>query len=442
MHPDSREPDFETLDGWLRYLERVHPRSIEMGLERVKRVKDALRLNPGFPVIVVGGTNGKGSVCTMLEAILSRAGYRVACYTSPHLLRYNERVRINRCEATDAALCGAFAAVEAARAGIPLTYFEFGTLAAMQMFVQDGVEAAILEVGLGGRLDAVNAFDNDCAVITSVALDHMDYLGHTREAIGFEKAGTFRRGKAAVCGDPNPPETVHQHAEDLGCDLLQIGSDYGYSAEKLQWDYWSRYSKRHGLPPPALRGAYQLQNAATVLAVLDELADRLPVAMGDVRAGLLEAELPARFQVLPGRPAVVLDVAHNPHAAAGLASNLAAMGFYRATYAVFAMLRDKDAAGVIHAVKDRVDFWMVAGLAGDRGAGARETADALGAAGVPAGAVRTFGTPAEAYAAACIEAGENDRIIVFGSFHTVADVLRERERRTGGKTRHGESRQR
>lgn len=425
--PATRNPQPATLEAWLRHIERVHPRSIEMGLTRVGLVKRALGLDPEFSVITVGGTNGKGSVCAMLEAILAKAGYRVGCYTSPHLLRYNERVRIGRAEALDAALCEALAAVERARGEIPLTYFEFGTLAAMQLFVAAKVEVAILEVGLGGRLDAVNAFDNDCAVIASVALDHMEYLGDTREAIGFEKAGIFRPGMPSVCGDPEPPESVGRHAQDMGADLWQIGRDYGYRADKLQWSYWSRRGKRHGLPYPALRGAYQLQNASAALAALDALAGKLPVSMGEVRSGLLELELPARFQVLPGRPAVVLDVAHNPHAAAALAANLAHMGSYRATYAVFAMLKDKDVAGVIRAVKDRIDVWFAAGIEEPRGSSAEEMARALQSEGV-AGQVRTFATPADAYAAACQEAGENDRIIAFGSFYTVAGVLRERSR--------------
>ncbi len=431
----------ETLDEWLQYLEHTHPRAIEMGLERVSRVKNALGLDHAFSVITVGGTNGKGSVCAMLEAILAKAGYRVGCYTSPHLLRYNERVRIGRVEAGDASLCEALAAVERARGGIPLTYFEFGTLAAMRCFVEAQAEVAIMEVGLGGRLDAVNVFDNDCAVITSVALDHMDYLGHTREAIGFEKAGTFRRGRTAVCGDLEPPESVHRQAQGVGADLLQIGRDYGYFADGLQWNYWSRFGKRYGLPYPALRGACQLQNASTALAVLDELAGKFPVSMGEVRAGLVDLELPARFQVLPGRPVVVLDVAHNPHAAAALSANLGGMGFYRTTYAVFAMLKDKDAAGVIRAVKDRIDVWLVAGLEGSRGAGAEDMARALASEAV-AGEVRRFDAPADAYAAACKEAGENDRIVAFGSFHTVAGVLRERQRVSAIKGNHAASHQR
>lgn len=398
-----------------------------MGLERVNQVKRALGLAPSFPVITVGGTNGKGSVCAMLESILCRAGYRVGCYTSPHLLRYNERVRINREQVTDEALCRAFAAVEAARGAIPLTYFEFGTLAAMMLMIEAGIDVAILEVGLGGRLDAVNTFDADCAVITSVALDHMDYLGDTREKIGFEKAGIFRRGKAAVVSEPDVPESMCQHALDIGTDFLHIGENFGYAADKLQWSYWGYGGKRHALPYPALRGAYQLQNASACLAVLDELKDRLPVTMGDIRSGLLEVELPGRFQVLPGRPTVILDVAHNPHAAQALAANLASMGFYQNTIAVFAMLKDKDMGGVIRAVEPRIDLWLAAGIRQQRGAGAEAVVRALQAENVHGGIVACE-TPGEAYTRARKTAGQNDRIIVFGSFYTVSEALQEHER--------------
>lgn len=428
--PDSQIqiPRLETLDQWLAYLETVNSRVIEMGLARVKKVKEALGLNPAFPVITVGGTNGKGSVCALLEAILSCAGYRVGCYTSPHLVAYNERVRINRTLASDEALIRAFARVEATRGLTPLTYFEFGTLAAMLIFIEEKVDVAILEVGLGGRLDAVNVFDNDCAVIASVDLDHMEYLGDTREKIGFEKAGIFKRGKAAVCADPDPPRSVEEHALDVGTDFIQIGRDFGYKAQGEQWSYWGYTGIRSGLPYPALRGAYQLQNASAVLAVLDELRAKLPVAVDDIRRGLLEVELPGRFQVLPGRPAVILDVAHNPHAARALAANLESMGGYRNTYAVLGMLKDKDIGGVVRAVAPYVDEWFVASLTGPRGASAGELVAALQNAGVAAQSVFAYDTPGKALDAACARAQEDDRIIAFGSFLTVSEVMRQRAR--------------
>jgi dihydrofolate synthase/folylpolyglutamate synthase len=423
LQPESRNPKSETLEEWLVHLERVHPRSIEMGLERVSRVRSAMGLDPAFPVIAVGGTNGKGSVCAMLEAILCEAGYRVGCYTSPHLLRYNERVRVARREAGDADLCRAFARVEAARGDVSLTYFEFGTLAAVGLFAEAAVEVAILEVGLGGRLDAVNVFDNDCATLTCVDLDHVDYLGSTREAIGFEKAGIFRAGRGAVCADPDPPASVARRAREVGARLVQLGRDFGCSGDRLQWNYWGPGGKRLALPLPALRGAFQLRNAAAALAVLDELRERLPVAMRDIRQGLAGVELAGRFQVLPGRPTVVLDVAHNPHAARGLAGNLAALGRRGATLGVFAMLRDKDIAGVVRALAGHIDQWLVAGIAHSRGAAAADIAAVLEAEGA-AGRVLRFDTPAQAFARACESAGQDDKICVFGSFFTVADVLR------------------
>jgi dihydrofolate synthase/folylpolyglutamate synthase len=368
----------------------------------------------------------------MLEAILGSAGYETACYTSPHLLRYNERVRINRRNASDEALCGAFHAVESARiaSGASLTYFEFGTLAAMQLFSQARVDVAILEVGLGGRLDAVNSFDADCAVLTSIDLDHMDYLGDTREKIGREKAGIFRRGKAAICSEPDIPESIGCYASSIGADLLRIGEHFGYSASANGWSFWGPGGCRHALPHPALRGDYQLRNASACLAALDSVRHILPVTMGDIRRGLLEVIWPGRFQVLPGRPATVLDVAHNPAAARALAGNLDRMGSYRTTYAVFAMLEDKDICGVGRELLERVDVWLTADIHAPRGASADEVARALVAAGVREAEkpILAFSDAAAAYAYACERAAGNDRICIFGSFHTVAEVLRYRER--------------
>ena len=427
------DSESRTLSGWLSYLERLHPEAIEMGLERVTCVWSELGIALPFPIIIVGGTNGKGSTCAMMETILSCAGYRVGCYTSPHLLRYNERVRISRQEASDGELSSAFDVVESARSGsdVSLTYFEFGTLAAMQLFSQAGVDVAILEVGLGGRLDAVNIFDADCAVLTSIDFDHMNYLGNTLEKIGFEKAGIFRSGRAAICAEPNIPASVRHHAHTIGANLMHIDEHFGHSANAADatlWSYWGPGGKRHSLPHPALRGAYQLRNASACLAALDVVRDRLPVTMGDVRQGLLNVTLPGRFQVLPGRPATVLDVAHNPGAAHSLAINLGGMGRFRKTYAVFAMLKDKDIAGVARALAGKVDIWLTAGIDVPRGASANEVRQALEAAGVSSEeeTIRTFNDSAMAYAYACERAAENDRICVFGSFHTVTEVLRYR----------------
>ena len=417
------------LAAWLAYIEQQHPQTIALGLERVGRVRDAMGLAPAVPVITVAGTNGKGSTCAMLEAILSAAGWRVGLYTSPHLLRYNERVRIAKREADDAELVSAFVRVEAARTekagNTRLTYFEFGTLAAVDLFLRSAVDVLVLEVGMGGRLDAVNAFDADCAIVASIGLDHMDYLGATREAIGYEKAGIFRAGKPAVLADPVSPASVLAHARAIGAHLLRVGQEFGYEAEPDRWSFWGPAGRRSGLVYPALYGRIQLLNASAALAALDALQPRLSVLPQHVLRGLAEVDLPGRFQVLPGRPAVVLDVGHNPHAAAILAHNLSDLGSCSRTWAVFGMLRDKDVAGVVSLLAGLVDQWLVCTLPPPRGALAAELAQVLRRAGVDA--VREFENPAAAYTAARGEAVESDRIIVFGSFHTVAEVIAARE---------------
>ena len=400
-----------SLEDWLRHIEQQHPKSIALGLERVARVLQQLHLALPFPVITVGGTNGKGSTCAMLESILRSAGYRTGLYTSPHLLRYNERVRIAGAEAADEALADSFAQVERARGDVPLTYFEFGTLAAFCLLSKDKIDAAVLEVGLGGRLDAVNAVDPDCAVLTSVGIDHVDYLGPTREDIGREKAGIFRAGRPAVVAEPDPPAPVLSAAGNK----LFLGKDFGFQAQAAQWSYWGPRGKRAGLAWPALRGRIQLRNAAAALCALDSLD--LPIAMQDVRRGLAEVELPGRFQVLPGRPQVILDVAHNPQAARTLAANLAESGFAPETIAVCGMLRDKDIAAVLRELAPRITRWHVASLRTARGASAAQLASHI------EGNVHQYDSPASAFQAATAIAGDDDKIVVFGSFFTVADVM-------------------
>ncbi len=461
-----------TLVEWLTYLESLNPKTIALGLERVAAVNQKLNLQPYFPIIIVGGTNGKGSVCAILESILHAAGYRVGCYTSPHLLDYNERVRVSKQPANDAELCAAFKKIENVRGEIPLTYFEFGTLAAMQMFIDQKVDVAILEVGLGGRLDAVNIFDADCAVVTSIDIDHTDYLGNTREKIAFEKAGIFRAGKVAVFGDADVPQAIRTQAEKVGAELWCIGSEFGFKlpspaqseetgskgrgsgvhvisvvkplphggnghkqgegehihSEKApmpdQWNYFSKVGNRSALPFPALRGYYQLSNASSALAALDVLKGKIPVSMEAVRRGLVEVTLSARFQMIPGKPALILDVAHNPHAARSLAKALAALPPSPKTYAVCAMLKDKDMAGVVEALKSQVDTWFVAGIDAPRGASADELGLVLESANI--GKVVCFPSATEALHHAYNQAGENDRIVAFGSFYTVAEVMRAR----------------
>jgi dihydrofolate synthase/folylpolyglutamate synthase len=401
-----------SLPEWLGYIERQHPKSIALGLDRVSEVFSRLKIEIGCPVITVGGTNGKGSTCAMLESILRAAGYRTGLYTSPHLLRYNERVRVAGVEATDEALAESFYAVEQARLEVPLTYFEFGTLAALWFFSRERIEAAILEVGLGGRLDAVNIVDPDCAVLTSVGIDHVEYLGATREAIGREKAGIFRPGRPAVIADPDPPRSVL----DAAGDKLLLGKDFGYQVQAGQWTYWGPGARRGGLAYPALRGRIQLANAAAAICALGTL--ELPVAMQDVRRGLAEVEIPGRFQVLPGRPQVILDVAHNAQAAKVLAQNLSDAGFAPETIAVCGMLRDKDIGAVLRELAPRVTRWHLASLPGPRGARASEIAPY-----VPTGEKALFDSPADAFAAAKALAGDGDKIVVFGSFLTVAEVM-------------------
>jgi dihydrofolate synthase / folylpolyglutamate synthase len=407
-----------TLSEWLEYIEKQHPSPIALGLERVAEVLGRQDAGLACPVITVGGTNGKGSTCAMLEAILRVAGYRTGLYTSPHLVRYNERVRIAGVEADEDSLCQGFAAVEAARGGVPLTYFEFGTLAALWIFSQRKIEAAVLEVGLGGRLDAVNAVDADCAVLTSVAIDHVDYLGGTREEIGREKAGIFRPGRPAVVADPDPPSAVL----NTKAELLLINRDFGYTAEAAQWTYWGPAGRRGGLAHPALRGAVQLRNAAAAICALDTLRARLPVAMQDVRRGLAEVTLPARFEVLAGRPQVILDVAHNVEAAKTLANNLAGSGFAPETIAVCGMLRDKDVGGVLRELAPRITRWHLASLPGPRAASAADLAARLAALRVENSSIHLHESPVQAFTAARERASENDKIVVFGSFLTVGEV--------------------
>ncbi len=415
-----------TLGEWLAFIERQHPKAIELGLDRVEAVRARLAIAPACPVITVGGTNGKGSTCAMLESILRCAGYRTGLYTSPHLLRYNERVRIGSREAKGERLCEAFEAVEEARGETPLTYFEYGTLAAAWLFGSEHLDAWILEVGLGGRLDAVNVFDTDVAVLTSIDLDHMDYLGPTREDIGREKAGIFRAGRPAVVADAKPPQTVFDVAAATGAHVLLGGRDFGFTADKAQWVYWGPGGKRPALAYPALRGPIQLVNAAASITALDALKDRLPVAMQDIRRGLAEVEVPGRFQVLPGRPMVILDVGHNPQAARNLAANLSDSGFAPETHAVFGALRDKDIAGVVRALAPRITRWHLATLTGPRGTSAAELAAILAAEGVKA-PVDLHDTPALAFKAAREQAGEADKIAVFGSFLTVSEVMQAEE---------------
>jgi dihydrofolate synthase / folylpolyglutamate synthase len=423
------------LAAWLAKIEGIHQKPIDMGLARVSAVaaklQVPLRRTDGAPVtIVVAGTNGKGSTCAMLEAILLAAGYRVGTYTSPHLIHFNERARINGQAAADEALIHNFEQVDRVRADTSLTYFEFTTLAILKLFSESSLDVQILEIGLGGRLDAVNIVDADCSIVTCVDIDHADWLGATRELIAVEKAHVFRPGKPAICSDPVPVKTLVDYAQSIGADLWLFGRDFNYSGDKQQWNYAGRLHRRNSLAYPALRGANQLLNASGVLAALDSLRGLLSVSAGAVRQGFAIVDLPGRFQVLPGRPTLVFDVAHNPHAIGHLATNLDNMGFFPYTYAVVGMLSDKDIKSSLARIVGKVDHWFVCTLPGPRGATASQLASVLQELGVRDGVDEKTITlvddllhaPSRALGLAKSKASEADRILVFGSFLTVSDV--------------------
>ena len=414
----------KTLDDWLAHCEQLHPKTIDMGLDRVRAVAERMGLRFDCPVFTVAGTNGKGSTCAMLEAILTQAGFRTGLFTSPHLVRFEERCRI-RGENVDASdLVAAFARVESARAEISLTYFEFTTLAILDTLARAGLDAVILEVGLGGRLDAVNIIDTDCAIITSIDIDHAELLGDTREKIGFEKAGILRTGRPAIVSDPVPPQSVIDRATEIGADLWLLGRDFNSSGDKQQWAWAGRGRRYAGLAYPALRGANQLINASGVLAALTAMRQQLPVTAQAVRNGLALVDLPGRFQVVPGQPALVLDVAHNPHSVAALALNLDAMGFYPTTHAVFGAMADKDLAPMLHRMDPLVDRWYFTDLPTPRAASGAALQAAWQAVTKRTDAVSAvFSTPLDALHAAAAKAQAADRIVVFGSFYTVGGVL-------------------
>ncbi len=422
-----------TLSDWLAHCERLHPKTIDMGLDRVRAVARRMDLDLGCPVITVAGTNGKGSTCAMLESILGQAGYRTGVYTSPHLVHFEERLRLRGEMVTAGELLPSFGRVEQARkpgdgAGeeISLSYFEFTTLAILDCMARAGLDVAILEVGLGGRLDAVNILDADCAIITSIDLDHMELLGPDRETIGREKAGIMRTGRPVIVSDPIPPQSVIDHAKAIDADLWRFGHDFNYSGDKQQWGWAGRGRRYAGLAYPALRGANQLVNAAGVLAALTALREQLPVTAQAVRNGLAFVELPGRFQIIPGQPTLVLDVAHNPHSVAALTANLDAMGFYPTTHAVFGAMADKDLAPMLTRVMPLIDRWYFTDLPTPRAASARSLQGAWQALNQRKDVTSsTHGDPLEALQAALAAATPTDRIVVFGSFYTVGGVLKE-----------------
>ena len=419
-----------TLAEWLARCERLHPKEIDMTLERSRRVAQRLALAFTTPVIVVAGTNGKGSTCAMLEAIALAAGYRVGLYSKPHLVHFEERCRVNGRMADEQALLPHFEAIEEARAaeGLSLTYFEFTTLAIARLLSREPLDLVILEVGLGGRLDAVNVVDADCAVITSIDIDHTDYLGDTREKIGFEKAGVMRAGRPVVVSDPVPPQSVIDRATELGADLWRFGRDFNYSGDKQQWNWAGRHRRYNALAYPALRGANQLLNASGVLAAFEALRDKLPVTAQAVRSGLAQVELPGRFQIVPGQPTLVLDVAHNPHAVSVLVQNLDQMGFYPRTHVVLGVMHNKDIDAILARMAPIVDHWHFTDLPLARAERAETLAArhaSLGLRGPGPVRVECHASPSDALRAAVAQCDPTDRIVVFGSFLTVGGVLKD-----------------
>jgi dihydrofolate synthase/folylpolyglutamate synthase len=413
---------YSTLADWLQWQETLHPNPVDLGLDRVRAVADTLGLlQPACPVITVSGTNGKGSAVAMYESVLTRAGYRSGAYTSPHLRRYNERIRIAGQQVADAALCESFARIDAARGPTTLTYFEFGTLAALDLFARSEVDVLVLEVGLGGRLDAVNIVDADLAHFGSIGIDHIEWLGNDRETIGAEKAGILRPGIAAVCADREPPASLLAAVRARSVRLTVLGRDFDwYSTDGgLRWE---QGETRVELPSIGLPGAFQCDNAATVVAGLMAIARRLPVSVDTLRDGLASVWLEGRFQHLDGPVATIVDVAHNPNAASILARALAAEAVSGRTLAVVAMLADKDVETVTGVMRPQIDRWYAASLGGSRGLSAQRLAERLQRGGAT-DCVAIDADIIGVWEHAVTEAVPEDRIVVFGSFYAVGDFL-------------------
>lgn len=416
------------MEQWLRHIESVHFRSIDLELERIVSVlRTMLPGGPRYRVITVAGTNGKGSAAEMLTCVLGRAGMKVGTYTSPHLVRYAERVRIDRAMVSDPELCDAFNRIEHARGAVPLTYFEFGTLAAILVFEDRGVDVAVMEVGMGGRLDAVNALDPEAVLVTNVALDHQVWLGPDREAIGYEKAGIFRRARPAVCADPDPPAAIAASARNIGAKLYRLGKDFRFRSGRGSWDWYGPSDQVLGLPMPAMAGEFQLHNAAGAVMLLKSIGHLVQVTEAHLREGLPAARLRGRFEVLAGTPTVILDVAHNAAAAAALRRNLESrpQPTKGRTLAVCGMLKDKPVAEISAILAPVVDAWYAGTVEDPRGCtGVQIAAFIHGATGAQ---VRACESVSAAFDAAVADAADGDRVLVFGSFHTVGDILRAHE---------------
>ncbi|MEM7304002.1 MAG: bifunctional tetrahydrofolate synthase/dihydrofolate synthase [Pseudomonadota bacterium] len=414
---------YQSLDDWLSWQTTLHAREIELGLDRIQTVADRLNLlNNSFKVITVAGTNGKGSSVAMLSTILHHAGYKVGTYTSPHIIHYNERVRVGLRCASDDELCAAFARIDKARENISLSFFEFATLTALDIFHQHKINVAVLEVGLGGRLDATNIVDADLAMVTSIGLDHTEYLGDNRESIGFEKAGIFRKDKPAICGDSNPPNSIKDSAIGKGAELFQINQDYFYNVAQSSWSFKAGNYELNGLPLPNLSGGIQIQNAANVLMALYCLRDQLPVNFEAIETGLREVTLEGRFQRIVKHCEIILDVAHNCESAQTLRDNLMALPKPVKTIAVFAVLNDKDVSGITGLLMPHVDVWYISVVKSMRGMEQEKVEAAIREHDADA-SIERFSTVESAYSQAQNNSQEGDRVIVFGSIFTVSEVL-------------------
>lgn len=421
----SDTSSFTTLDEWLGFIENLHSKAIDLGLERMQTMLKRMDIRFSCPVITVGGTNGKGSTCNCMEQILLSQGYKVGVHTSPHLIRFNERAKINGNFVSDEDLIRHFKKVEEAREGLTLSYFEYTLLGILSLFKEKDLDVLILEIGLGGRLDAVNTVESDAAVVTSIGIDHVAFLGDTREKIGWEKAHIYRKGKPAVCADPEPPSTLVDYAEDLGADFIAYGRDYSFVRNEMEqsWSYDFRGTQLSGLPLPALEGEHQLRNAAGAITALLSLQDKLPVSREAIGSGLRKMEVTGRFQKVSENPEIILDVGHNPHAAKELEKTLKSHPTSGKKIAVLGMLKDKDRSEVCRIMSQSFDSWFLTDLSGPRGGKASELKEFLLAAGIPENRILCFDSVEKAVEATINSAECTDTIVIFGSFLTVTGAL-------------------
>ncbi len=417
---------FNNLSDWLRWQESSHPLAIDLGLERVAKVYQSL--NPqkaGRPLtIIVGGTNGKGSCVAYLDTIYRAQGYRVGAYTSPHIIKYNERIKVDGKPVDDESICRAFERIEQVRDNTSLSYFEFGTLAALTIFSDADLDIQILEVGLGGRLDAVNIIEPDVSIISSIAIDHVAWLGDNREAIGYEKAGIFRAGVPAIVGDPNPPESLRLVAEEQSAHFYAFGKNYGYVKNEEGWDWYSEHETIKALPEPTLKGEHQFRNASSVIMAISLLRKNLPVSDESIRRGLVDVELLGRFQLINESIPVLLDVGHNPEAVGTLIQYLTQNFPDRRIHAIFSMMRDKDIAEVLRMMNPVVCDWFFAPLSNVRAATEELMKDFFCEQGITN---VNFGFDGfkDAFAAAKNRAAQDDLLLIFGSFFLVSEYLTE-----------------